>query len=89
MKFFVYILKSEKDQSLYIGQTSNIKDRLKRHNKGYSRSTKMKRPWTCIYFEEFRSRSEAMKFEKKLKSWKKRDAILNYIQQNRDVAQSG
>lgn len=79
MKFYVYILESIIENSYYIGQTSNIEKRIISHNKGYTRSTKSKRPWKIIYTEECNSRSEAMKLEKKLKSWKKRDAIKVYI----------
>jgi putative endonuclease len=79
MKFFVYILQSELNNSFYIGQTSNVDERIKYHNKGYNRSTKAKRPWKIIYKEECSSRSEAMILERKLKSWKKRDTVLKYI----------
>ncbi|WP_394707627.1 GIY-YIG nuclease family protein [uncultured Draconibacterium sp.] len=79
MKFFVYILKSELDGTLYIEQTSNLVERIKRHNKGLNRYTKTKIPWKIIYEEECSSRSESMKLEKRLKSWKKRVALLNYI----------
>ncbi len=89
MKFFVYILESEIDNSFYIGQTADLEARLKKHNKGYNHSTSAKRPWKLIYSEICNSRSEAMKLEKQLKGWKKRDAILNYINNHRDVAQSG
>ena len=80
MTFFVYILKSELDNSFYVGQTANLKERLSRHNKGYNRSTRLKRPWKIIYYETYKSRSEAMKLEKRIKSWKKREAIVKYIE---------
>ena len=83
MTFFVYILKSELDNSFYVGQTSNLEERLSRHNKGYNRSTKLKRPWKMIYSETCKSRSEAMKLEKKIKSCKKRAAIEKYIESNK------
>ncbi len=38
--YFTYILQSEKDGRYYIGSTNNLENRLKRHNKGYSRYTK-------------------------------------------------
>lgn len=79
MKFFVYILESEIDGSFYIGQTNNLEKRLERNNKGYNPSTKVKRPWKIIHQSECVSLSEAMKLEKKLKSWKKRDVILKFI----------
>ena len=87
MLFFTYILESEVDGSLYIGQTNSVEDRLDRHNKGYSKSTSTKRPWKLLYKIGFESRSEAMKTEKYMKSLKKREAILNWIQNQRDVAQ--
>ena len=82
MKCSVYILESKLDGSFYIGQTSNLEERVNRHNKGLNRYTKHKKPWKLIYSEECTSRSGAMKLEKKLKSWKKRDAIINYIKNN-------
>ena len=80
MTFFVYILESELDNSFYVGQTANLEERLSRHNKGYNRSTSLKRPWKMIYYETCKSRSEAMKLEKRIKSWKKREAIVKYIE---------
>jgi len=75
LKFFVYILESELDGSFYIGQTSNLENRLKRHNDGRNRSTKTKRPWKIVYFEKVNSRSEAIKLEQKIKSQKKRELV--------------
>jgi putative endonuclease len=79
MKFFIYVLRSQKDNSFYIGQTNNIGDRLARHNSGRSLSTKSKRPWELIYQKDFTTRSEAVLFERKLKSFKNRDYLLRYI----------
>ena len=82
MKFFVYILESEVDGSYYIGQTSNLFERVNRHNKGLNRYSKSKKPWKLMYKEECDTRSSAVKLEKRLKSWKKRDALLKYINKN-------
>ena len=75
-------MESEIDGSFYVGQTSNLNDRLKRHNKGRNRSTKAKKPWKIIWFKEMISRPEAIKLESKIKSWKKRESIINYIEKN-------
>jgi len=75
--FFVYLLKSEKDNSFYIGQTNNLKTRLDYHNRGRSQYTKSKRPWIMIAHKMCQSRSEAMIEEKRLKNLKNRQAILN------------
>jgi len=70
MDYFVYILRSLKDGSFYIGYTSNIDRRLEEHNLGESRYTKKKKPWEIFYFEIFRSKREALKRERFLKKQK-------------------
>ena len=89
--FFVYILESLKTGRFYIGQTSGLKSRVKRHNDGRNISTKTDRPWQLIYWEEFETRSEAYKTEQMLKRFKKREAIIEYINKNnsRGIAQPG
>ncbi len=67
-KFFVYILKSQKDDGFYYGYTSNIETRLSFHNDGLVRSTKGRRPLKLHYFEEFSSKTEAIKREKFFKT---------------------
>ena len=66
MSHFVYILKCA-DESLYVGYTSNIRIRLKKHQEGLVLSTKNKRPvklhWYCCFVDE----QKAIKFEKYLK----------------------
>ena len=66
--YFVYILKSKKDNGWYIGSTSNLENRLKFHNKGNAKSTKFRRPMRLVYSEEFDTRELAEKSEKYYKS---------------------
>jgi putative endonuclease len=70
---YVYVLKSLKDGNLYIGQTSNLVERLQFHNSGRVKSTKRRAPFELIYTEEFSTRGEAMKKEKLLKDIKSKD----------------
>ncbi|EKE22097.1 MAG: hypothetical protein ACD_7C00048G0003 [uncultured bacterium] len=79
MTFFVYILKSLKDEKLYIGQTNNLEKRIIRHNAGQVSSTKNRRPLKIIYSEKFYTRKESMAREKYLKSLKSSEYILNNI----------
>ncbi|MBW7887810.1 MAG: GIY-YIG nuclease family protein [Bacteroidetes bacterium] len=65
--FYVYILVSQKDGSLYTGQTNDLKKRLKKHNAGNSKSTKSKTPYDLGYFEIIQTRAEAMWREWELK----------------------
>jgi len=75
----MYILQSQSNNSYYIGSTNNVIERLSRHNKGYSRYTKSKRPWKLVYKEEYNTLSEAKKREYYLKSLKSRSEIEKLI----------
>ena len=68
MKYFTYVLRSRKDNSLYIGISKSPESRLKEHNWGDSKFTKGRRPYSLIYKEEFIDRVSARKREKYLKS---------------------
>jgi len=57
--YFVYILKSQANGSLYVGKTNNLARRIKEHNNGNSPSTKRYLPWACIYFEGYFSEEDA------------------------------
>ncbi len=73
--YFVYILRSKTTDHFYIGQTSNLNFRIRRHNENTVTATKNKGPWELVYAESFDTRSQAMKREKYLKSLKSRKAI--------------
>ena len=66
--FYVYILKSEKNQELYIGYTSDLKRRIKEHNQGLNFSTKRYIPWCIIYYEACLEESDARRREQYLKT---------------------
>jgi len=66
--YSVYVLKSEKTDTSYIGHTSNLERRFAGHNNGKSLSTRKKRPWRLIYKEEFKTRTEAISREKYFKT---------------------
>ena len=80
--FYCYILKSEINNSYYVGSTSNLKVRLDYHNKGRSKYTRTKRPWKLLYYEEFSTLSLARQREKQVKSWKSREAVERLIRLN-------
>ena len=65
--YYVYVLKSEKTDKLYIGFTKDITMRIKQHNLQESRATKAFTPYNLIYFEGYRSKADAMKREKNIK----------------------
>jgi len=51
--FYTYVLKSKKDNNLYIGSTKNLKKRFQEHNSGLIRSTKSRVPFELIYYEVY------------------------------------
>jgi len=64
---FVYLIKSKKDNSLYIGYTSDLKKRLFEHNKMQNTSTKNLASYELVYSEIYKSASDAKYREKNLK----------------------
>lgn len=66
--FYVYVLESMKNVSLYIGRTENLKKRLQEHNQGLNLSTKRYLPWKLIYYEACLNEKDAVRREKWLKS---------------------
>ncbi len=75
---YTYIVRC-KDNSLYTGYTTDIKNRVNNHNNGKgAKYTKGRRPVELVYFETFESKSEALKKEiaiKKLPRSKKEQLI--------------
>ena len=67
MFYYVYILQSKKDNSLYIGYTSDLRKRFKQHNDGESQATKPFRPYKLIFYEAFLNRIDAKHREEYLK----------------------
>jgi len=65
--FYTYILQSEIDKSFYVGHSSDIKKRLEYHNQGLSKYTSKKIPWKLVYFENFKTKSDANQRELFLK----------------------
>jgi len=66
---YVYVLKSTKDNKLYIGYTKNLKSRFEFHNIGKVESTKNRRPLKLIYFEGCLNQQDATHREKYLKTY--------------------
>lgn len=68
MFYYVYILQSQKDNSFYIGYTSDLIKRFKQHNSGESQATKPFRPYKLIFYEAFSNMIDAKNREEYLKS---------------------
>jgi putative endonuclease len=79
MHYYVYILQSQKNNSLYIGYTSDLKKRYKEHNSGKSKATKPYIPYRLIFYEAFLNRIDAKNREEYLKGGYGRKTIKNML----------
>lgn len=66
--YYNYVLQSIKNGNLYIGCTSDLRRRLREHNKGLNRSTKPHIPWRLIYYEACLDIEDAERRERYLKT---------------------
>jgi putative endonuclease len=68
--FYVYILASKRNGTLYVGVTNNLIRRVYEHKndlvEGFTNSNRIHR---LVYFEEFADIREAILREKQLKKW--------------------
>ena len=78
---FVYALYNQQSGKIYIGQTSNLENRLTEHNqkRGKHFTAKFEGEWKLIYTEKVESRNQALLREKQLKSFRGREYIKKYI----------
>lgn len=66
-KYYTYILKCA-DNTLYCGYTNELTKRIETHNSGKgAKYTKPRLPVELAYFEEFGTKSEALKRECEIK----------------------
>jgi putative endonuclease len=87
--FYVYILQSIKDKTLYKGCTSDLRRRLKEHNTGKGFYTSQHYPYKLIYYEAYLLKEDAEAREKYLKTSMGmrviKKQILHYLLQNKSV----
>ncbi len=90
--YYVYILQSEKDNKLYTGYTSNLKQRIKMHFSSEVESTKTRLPLKLIYYEAYTEKEDAQGREKFLKSGSGkrfiRKQLSHYFARNSQVVSS-
>jgi predicted GIY-YIG superfamily endonuclease len=66
---YVYLIRSISfPDQIYVGQTDNLKNRLKDHNSGQAKSTKVYMPWDLVCYLGFKDSLKAKRFEQYLKS---------------------
>jgi putative endonuclease len=79
MTYYVYMLKSinnNKSNKSYVGYTSNLSERINKHNSSKGAKSTRGYKWVLIYKRYFKDKSKAMSYEYKLKKDRKKRAIL-------------
>ena len=66
--FYVYLLKSVKDDNWYTGYTEDLQKRILEHNQGKNFSTKNRGPFKLMYYEAGLNEKDAKAREKYLKT---------------------
>jgi len=79
--FYVYILKSLRDEKYYIGHTKDLEQRIQDHNRGKSPSVKLRAPFVLIYQEDYPTRIEAIRRERQIKAYKGGNAFQKLVLQ--------
>ena len=69
-KYYVYILASKRNGTLYVGMTNSLRDRMDQHKQGLIPGfTQKYKVNLLVYFEEYNDPRDAIAREKQLKWW--------------------
>jgi putative endonuclease len=77
--YSVYIIYSQKIDKYYIGFSSNVHDRLLKHNRNSKGFSNIGISWILVYEEPFDNKKNAMSRESQLKKWKNRERLETLI----------
>ncbi len=80
--YYVYILASKRNGTLYVGITNNLSRRIYEHKSSVNESfTKKYKVYNLVYYEETSDIESALTREKQLKNWQ-RKWKLDLIEKN-------
>ena len=79
MLFIVYIIYSHIKDKYYIGFSSNLAERIIRHNQKSKGFTGNVNDWKIVFTQEFETKTEALAREKQIKSWKSKEKIIQLL----------
>ena len=79
MKYFVYIIYSDRINDFYIGQSVDVQERVKQHNSGFyhGASTKKADDWDLFWSLECESKKQAILIESHIKRMRNRNYYTN------------
>jgi putative endonuclease len=71
----VYVLRSVKDEQMYVGYTGDFKKIYKEHNEGKVISTRVRRPFKLIFYEAYLNQDDAKRREQYFKTTKGKSTL--------------
>ena len=77
--FHFYILHSITLDTYYIGHTSGLNERLRKHNSNHKGFTGKANDWYVVYTENYVTKEAAYFRERQVKKWKSRKRIKEMI----------
>ncbi|RYU85416.1 GIY-YIG nuclease family protein [Mucilaginibacter terrigena] len=77
--FFTYILYSMSLDKYYVGSTSNLDERVKKHNTNHKGFTGRAPDWVIKWSETLPTKEDAGMRERQIKSWKSKKMIQQLI----------
>lgn len=77
--YYVYVLQSKQDDNLYIGFTSDLKQRIKEHESGKNFSTKSRRPFRLVFYEALLTKEEALERERFYKTGRGHEVLYKIL----------
>ena len=81
--FYTYVLKSKKNDRLYVGSTDDLKRRFLEHNNGTGgKYTKDNCPFEILYYEAYNSYDLARQSERFYKTGYGREVLKGKLQKN-------
>ena len=84
-RYFVYIMTSGRNGTLYVGVTNDLIRRSYEHREGLAEGfTKKYGAKTLVWFEEFNDVRDAIDFEKRLKKWERKWKLRLIEEKNPD-----
>lgn len=77
--FYVYLIMDKLNGSFYTGMTSNLRQRLAEHKRGKTQTTAKMDVLELVFFEAFKSKIDAIRREKYLKTSKGRSSLRQIV----------
>lgn len=87
--YYVYVLKSIRNNQLYTGFTNNLEKRIRLHREGGVHSTKWRLPIQLLYYEAFLAEDDAREREKYLKTGWGRNYIHKFLKKSLALKNEG